>query len=73
MLRTEDAASTSTGLWWSYVGVLLVYLGMTVGAVIVLRSLSRRWRAGSETIAAPYGPGATPVDQRQRAHDAEAR
>ena len=46
---------------------------VTVGAVIVLRSLSRRWRAGSETIAAPYGPGATPVDQRQRAHDAEAR
>lgn len=67
VLRTEDAASTSTGLWIGYIGVLLVYLGMTVGAVVVLRSMARRWRAGSETIVAPYGPGASPVDQAQRA------
>ncbi|MEV3961325.1 cytochrome ubiquinol oxidase subunit I [Nocardia sp. NPDC050193] len=67
VLRTDDAASTSTGLWWSYTGVLLVYLGMTAGAVVVLRSMARRWRAGTETIAAPYGPGASPVDQAQRA------
>lgn len=73
VLRTEDAASTSTGLWWSYTGVLLVYLGMTAGAVVVLRSMTRRWRAGSETIAAPYGPGASPVDQAQRARDAVGR
>ncbi|TDP38075.1 cytochrome ubiquinol oxidase subunit I [Nocardia ignorata] len=73
VLRTEDAASTSTGLWWSYAGVLLVYLGMTVGAVVVLRSMTRRWRAGAESIAAPYGPGASPVDQAQREHDRGGR
>ena len=73
VLRTEEAASTSTGLWWSYSGVLLVYLGMTAGAVVVLRSMARRWRAGSENIVAPYGPGASPVDQAQRAHGAGGR
>ncbi|MGW5142650.1 cytochrome ubiquinol oxidase subunit I [Nocardia beijingensis] len=67
VLRTTDAASTSTGLWWSYVSVVLVYVGMTAGAIVVLRSMARRWRAGVATITAPYGPGASPVDQAQRA------
>ncbi|WP_459546773.1 cytochrome ubiquinol oxidase subunit I [Nocardia sp. X0981] len=73
VLRTADAASTSTGLWWSFTGVLLVYLGMTVGAVVVLRSMTRRWRAGHETIAAPYGPGESPADLAQRIHGAGER
>ncbi|WP_040780029.1 cytochrome ubiquinol oxidase subunit I [Nocardia pneumoniae] len=73
VLRTTDAASTSTGLWWSFTGVLLVYLGMTVGVVVVLRSMARRWRAGAETIAAPYGPGDAPVDEVQRVRAAGKR
>ena len=56
VLRTTDAASMSSGLWWSYLGVLVVYVGMTVGAVIVLRSMARRWRAGEENLPSPYGP-----------------
>src|SRR3954447_23169653 len=28
VLRTTDAASLSSGLWWSYTGVLIIYLGM---------------------------------------------
>ncbi|MGV9582767.1 cytochrome ubiquinol oxidase subunit I [Nocardia farcinica] len=67
VLTTRDAASTSEGLWWSFTIVLLVYLGMTVGAVVVLRSMARRWRAGAVHIAAPYGPGAAPVDEAERA------
>ncbi|MBD3784727.1 MAG: cytochrome ubiquinol oxidase subunit I, partial [Micrococcales bacterium] len=46
VLRTTDAASTSTGLWWSYAGASIVYVAMTVGAFVVLRSMARRWRAG---------------------------
>jgi cytochrome d ubiquinol oxidase subunit I len=56
VLRTTDAASMSSGLWWSYSGVLIVYLGMTVGAFVVLRSMARRWRAGDEDLPSPYGP-----------------
>jgi cytochrome d ubiquinol oxidase subunit I len=67
ILRTTDAASTNAGLWWSYAGVLVIYLGMTVGAVIVLRSMARRWRAGELDLPTPYGPGAAPVDEAARA------
>ena len=56
VLRTSEAASMSTGLWWSYLVVLIVYAGMTVGAWIVLRSMARRWRAGETDLPSPYGP-----------------
>jgi cytochrome d ubiquinol oxidase subunit I len=56
VLRTVDAASMITGLWWSYLGVLVIYLGMTAGAYVVLRSMARRWRAGEEDLPSPYGP-----------------
>jgi cytochrome d ubiquinol oxidase subunit I len=56
VLRTVDAASMSSGIWWSYLGVLVVYLGMTVGAFAVLRSMARRWRAGEAELPSPYGP-----------------
>ena len=56
ILRTTEAASMATGLWWSYTAVLVIYLGMTVGAAIVLRSMARRWRAGETDLPSPYGP-----------------
>jgi cytochrome d ubiquinol oxidase subunit I len=36
--------------------VLILYLAMTVGAFVVLRSMARRWRAGEEELPSPYGP-----------------
>ncbi|MCW2686631.1 MAG: cytochrome bd ubiquinol oxidase subunit [Mycobacterium sp.] len=60
VLRTTDAANASAGLWWSYIGVLVIYLGMTVAAYVVLRSMAKRWRAGEEDLPSPYGP-ATPA------------
>ncbi|WP_228765368.1 cytochrome ubiquinol oxidase subunit I [Aeromicrobium sp. S22] len=66
VLRTEDAASMSSGLWWSYAVAFVVYVGMTVGAFIVLRSMARRWRAGDEELPAPYGPPAARPDERSR-------
>lgn len=56
VLTTAEAASQSSGLWWSYLAVLVVYLGMTVGAYVVLRSMARRWRAGEADLPSPYGP-----------------
>jgi cytochrome bd ubiquinol oxidase subunit I len=70
VLRTTDAASMSSGLWWSYTGVLIVYLGMTVGAFVVLRSMAARWRAGDEDLPSPYGPAVSteaPTDARPQA------
>jgi cytochrome d ubiquinol oxidase subunit I len=56
VLRTSDAASMSTGLWWSYTGVLVVYFVMSVGAVVVLRSMTRRWREGDDDLRSAYAP-----------------
>jgi cytochrome d ubiquinol oxidase subunit I len=62
VLRTSDAASMSTGLWWSYTGVLVVYLVMSVGATVVLRSMARRWRAGDENLHSAYAPASVATD-----------
>lgn len=56
VLRTSDAASMSGGLWWSFVGILVVYAGMATGAFVVLRSMAARWREGQEELPSPYGP-----------------
>jgi cytochrome bd ubiquinol oxidase subunit I len=59
VLRTSEAASLSSGLWWSFAGILVVYIGMTIGAYVVLRSMANRWRAGQEELPSPYGPART--------------
>ena len=56
VLRTTQAASWSSAIWWSYAGVLVVYIGMAVGGLVVLRSMARRWHAGDEDLPSPYGP-----------------
>lgn len=56
VMRTVDAVTLHTGIWWLYGTTLVVYTGMTVGAVVVLRSMARRWREGQTDLPSPYGP-----------------
>lgn len=58
VLRTADAAGENSGLWWLLGASIVLYAGMTVGAVVVLRSMARRWRAGEVDLPSPYGPEA---------------
>jgi cytochrome d ubiquinol oxidase subunit I len=58
VLRTSDAAGDSPWIWWSLTGTVVVYTGLTAGAVVVLRSMARRWRAGETDLPSPYGPEA---------------
>ena len=55
-MRTSEAAGDNSGLWWLLGVTLVVYAAMTAGAVVVLRSMARRWRAGDENLPSPYGP-----------------
>ena len=55
LVRTEDAVTDASWIWLSYSVLAVVYAGLTVATVLVLRSMSRRWAAG-ETPKAPYGP-----------------
>jgi cytochrome d ubiquinol oxidase subunit I len=56
VLRTTEAAGSNSGLWWLLGATVVVYAGMTTGAVVVLRSMARRWRAGETDLPSPYGP-----------------
>lgn len=40
----RQSSSGKPALWSSYAGILVIYIGMTVGAYVVLTSMARRWR-----------------------------
>ncbi len=56
VMRTSDAAGNNPWLWWVFGASLLLYGAMTAAAVVVLRSMARRWRSGEENLPSPYGP-----------------
>jgi cytochrome d ubiquinol oxidase subunit I len=59
VLRTADAAGPNSDLWWLLAATVALYAAMTAGAVVVLRSMARRWRAGQTDLPSPYGPEPT--------------
>jgi cytochrome bd ubiquinol oxidase subunit I len=63
-MRTSKAVTEAEGIWFMFGLVLLLYAGLGTGAVLVLRSMSRRWREqGAEDVEGPYSPqgeGAAP-------------
>jgi cytochrome d ubiquinol oxidase subunit I len=64
-MKVEQAATANTGVWVTFVVVLLVYLGLAATVILVLRQMSRRWREGDTEAevdeGGPYGPRPTPV------------
>jgi cytochrome bd ubiquinol oxidase subunit I len=54
-LRTADAVTSSGGIWVTFAVVIVIYAGLFVGTVLLLRAMARRWREG-EDLAVPYGP-----------------
>jgi cytochrome d ubiquinol oxidase subunit I len=56
VMRVRDAVTPNGGIWISFTVVALLYLGLAVVTVVVLRSMSRRWRQGEVELATPYGP-----------------
>jgi cytochrome d ubiquinol oxidase subunit I len=56
-MRTSEAVTPAHGLWFSFGAVLLLYAGIGTIAILVLRSMSRRWREGAaEPEGTPYAP-----------------
>ncbi len=74
-MTVTDAATGNTGVWITFLAVLALYIGLGVTTVLVLRSMTRRFRRGDAAAehAAPYGPreplddtiGATRGEQEQ--------
>ena len=63
-MKVEDAATANTGVWITFVLVLLLYAGLGVTAILVLRGMSRRFRRGDGFNEAdvPYGPSEPTAD-----------
>ncbi|MGN6586943.1 MAG: cytochrome ubiquinol oxidase subunit I [Solirubrobacterales bacterium] len=56
-MRTSEAVTDAKGIWFSFGLVLALYAALGTIAVVVLRSMSRRWREeGAENVQSPYAP-----------------
>ena len=56
-LRVEDAATGNEGVWVTFLAVVALYLVVAVVLILVLRSMSRRFReAELDETDVPYGP-----------------
>jgi len=57
-MRTSEAVTEAGGIWFTFALVLLLYAAIGTIAILVLRSMSRRWREGGADpeAGAPYAP-----------------
>jgi len=65
VMRTSEAVTKADGIWAVFGVTMAIYLTLAVGAIAVLRAMSRRWRAEDEKKGkkkpapgerGPYGP-----------------
>jgi cytochrome bd ubiquinol oxidase subunit I len=57
LMKVEDAATANTGVWITFVLVTVLYIGLGVTTVLILRNMSRRFRErGVAEQDVPYGP-----------------
>ena len=64
IMKVEDAATANTGVWISFVAVVVLYLALGITTILVLRGMSRRFRraGGFTDHDAPYAPSAPPEE-----------
>jgi cytochrome d ubiquinol oxidase subunit I len=57
LLLTRDAVTTSGNVWVFFTGAVVIYVAVGAGAIMVLRTMRRRWAtAPGEPVDVPYGP-----------------
>ncbi len=62
LMKVDEAATANTGVWVTSIGVVVLYVGLGVTTVLVLRMMSRRFRRQDEVggafdeVDVPYGP-----------------
>src|SRR3954447_2978106 len=57
VMRTDAAVTQASGVWVTFVLVVLLYASLGAGLAAVLLAMSRRWRAAEEPDSdVPYGP-----------------
>jgi cytochrome d ubiquinol oxidase subunit I len=57
LMTVEEAATANEGVWITFIAVVVLYFALAVGVVLVLRSMSKRFRRqGDDEHNVPYGP-----------------
>jgi cytochrome d ubiquinol oxidase subunit I len=57
VMRTEDAVTGASGIWITFAVALAIYTVLGIATVLILRTMSRRWRSADEDeVEVPYGP-----------------
>ena len=66
-MKVDDAATANTGIWITFIGVTILYLGLGITAILILRQMSRRFRRGegNDEADVPYGPTRRRTEQRK--------
>lgn len=74
LMKVEDAATGNTGVWISFVAIVVLYTAVGTTTILVLRGMSRRFRraGGFTDHDAPYAPSA-PRREAPPAREEEAR
>jgi cytochrome d ubiquinol oxidase subunit I len=62
LMKVEAAATANTGVWVTFIGVVMLYAVLGVTLVAVLRTMSRRFRVSGGFVDhdVPYGPTERP-------------
>jgi cytochrome d ubiquinol oxidase subunit I len=61
VMRTEEAVTGASGIWFTLGGVVVLYVALGAATVLVLRSMARRWRDSGDSAmegGGPYEPAA---------------
>jgi cytochrome d ubiquinol oxidase subunit I len=61
-MKVQDAATSNHGVWVTFLVILALYLGVAVTLALVLRGMSRRFRAAGTALepGGPYAPNEPP-------------
>jgi cytochrome d ubiquinol oxidase subunit I len=64
-MLVEDAATSSSGVWVTFLGIAALYTGVAVTTVLVLRAMRRRFDAADDRSdhsdgGGPYSPRIRP-------------
>jgi cytochrome d ubiquinol oxidase subunit I len=70
-MKVDDAATANTGIWITFIGVMILYLGLGITTILVLRIMSKRFRrgGGDNDTDVPYGPSEEPTEPTDQAKE----
>jgi cytochrome bd ubiquinol oxidase subunit I len=79
LMKVEAAATANTGVWVTFLGVVVLYAGLGATTILILRGMSRRFREqdergqdGFDETDSPYGPN-EPVPEHRAPVEAGSR